>query len=69
MANSQKPQIEAKNLAYLEDMMTYESLACKKYAQYESMLTDPSQKDMARKLGQRHHEHFDKLYNYLQSHD
>lgn len=65
---SQQPQIEAKNLAYLEDTMNYEALACKKLEQYETMLNDPAQKNMAHALAQHHREHFDALFNYLQSH-
>lgn len=70
MANySQKPQIDAKNLSYLEDTLSYEALACKKFTQYETMLTDPAQKNMVHQLAQHHRQHFDALYNYLQSHD
>jgi hypothetical protein len=68
MANYAQPQIDAKNLSYLEDTLTYEALACKKCAQYETMLTDPAQKNMAHQLAQHHRQHFDALYNYLQSH-
>lgn len=66
---SNKPQIETKNLEYVEDTLSYEALACKKCMQYESMLTDPAQKDLARSLAQRHRQHFDALYSYLQSHE
>ena len=69
MANfGQQPQIEAKNLSYLEDTMNIEALACKKCEQYQTMLTDPTQKNMAQQLAQHHRQHFDSLFNYLQSH-
>jgi hypothetical protein len=67
MANTQ-PQIEAKNLAYIEDTLAHEALICKKCEQYETMLTDPAQKNMAHQLAQHHRQHYDALFNYLQSH-
>lgn len=63
----QQPKVDAKNLSCLEDTMTYEALACKKCEQYETMLMDPAQKNMARQLARHHREHFDALYKYLQS--
>ena len=66
--NTQQPQIDAKNLAYLDDTMNYEALACKKCEQYETMLTDPQQKNFVHQLAQHHKQHFDTLFNYLQSH-
>ena len=70
MANfgQQQTQIAAKNLSFLEDTLNYEALACKKCSQYETMLTDPAQKNMVHQLGQHHRQHFDALFNYLQSH-
>lgn len=70
MANmNQQPQIDAKNLSYLEDTMNYEALACKKCEHYETMLTDPAQKNMVHQLAQHHRQHFDSLFAYLQSHN
>jgi hypothetical protein len=69
MANdSNLPEIESKNLTYLEDMMAYEALTCKKCMQYEQMLIDPAQKELARQLAKHHRDHFDALFGYLQNH-
>ncbi|MGI5878527.1 MAG: hypothetical protein ACOX7W_07965 [Christensenellales bacterium] len=64
----QQPQLDSKNLSYLEDSMSYEALAVKKCQQYATQFQDPVLKDMASQLAQHHRQHYDTLLNYLQSH-
>lgn len=67
-AFGQKPQIEAKELSYIEDTMKQEALICKKLQHYSGMLTDPTAKDLASQLVNSHRQNFDSLFNYLSSH-
>ncbi len=61
--------ITSKNLGILEDMMNYESLYYKKLDMYSQSLNDPQLKDICNKAAQLHKQHFDMLFNYLNSHN
>lgn len=61
--------ITSKNLTILEDMMNYESLFYKKIDMYSKSCNDPQLKDICNKAAQLHKNHFDILYNYLNSHN
>ena len=65
---AQQPQLTATNLKVLIDQMNHEAIASKKCEFYSSLLGDPSLKGMVMTLAQRHREHYDKLFNYLNSH-
>lgn len=62
------PQLESKNLMILEDQMNHEALAVKKCEMMATTLTDPQLKGIAQAIAQHHRQHFDKLLNYLNSH-
>ncbi len=62
------PQLDSKNLTILEDQMNHEALAAKKSAFMASQFTDPALKGVANTLAQHHRQQFDKLFNYLNSH-
>ena len=64
----QMPKLDAKNLTYLDDALTYEALACKKCEQYANNLTDPAPKNLVTQLAQHHRQNYDNLLNYLNSH-
>jgi len=65
---AQQPQLTATNLKVLIDQMNHEAIATKKCEFYSSLLGDPALKGMVMTLAQRHREHYDKLFNYLNSH-
>lgn len=69
MQNQAAPQIESKNLSLIQDQMHHESLAAKKYQTYASQMTDPALKQLAKDLSQHHKDHFNDLFQYLQSHN
>jgi len=62
------PQIESKNLTILEDQATQEMIASKKCSEFANELTEPQSKGIAERLSNRHREHFNKLRDYLNSH-
>ncbi len=64
----QQPQLESKNLSYLEDGLNYEALAVKKCVQYANQFQDQTLKNLANQLAQHHRQHYDSLLGYLQSH-
>jgi len=65
---AQNQVLEAKALAYLEDVMKREALACKKCRQYAGMLTDTNAQGLANQLLVHHQQNFDSLYQYLNTH-
>jgi hypothetical protein len=65
---SQGPQIESKNLSILEDQMKHEALASKKSGVYAGYFTDPALKNLAEDISRKHSQHFNGLYQYLNSH-
>lgn len=65
---AQSPQLTATNLKVLVDQMNHEALASKKCDFFGPMITDPTLKGMVMSLAQHHREHYDKLFNYLNSH-
>ncbi len=62
------PQIQSKNLSILEDQMNYESLAYKKAEFCSQSLSDAALKNVARNIAQHHKQRFDRLFQYLNSH-
>jgi ferritin len=68
MANPGSAGIQTKSLTILEDQMQHEFLAYKKAEQYAKTLTNPSLQTLANDLAMKHRTHFDRLFNYLNSH-
>jgi len=72
--NNQQPQqgqamLTSKNLTILEDMLNYEQLNYKKLDMYARNCNDPQLKNVCNKAAQLHKQHFDMLFNYLNSHN
>lgn len=63
-----QPQIESKNLDVLEDQLTLEALATKKYRMAAQQCTSQDLKDLCSQASQKHKQHYDDLLNYLNSH-
>lgn len=61
--------LTSKNLTILEDMLNYESLNYKKLDMYSQSSNDPQVKDVCTKAAQLHKQHFNMLFNYLNSHN
>ncbi|NLU52641.1 MAG: hypothetical protein GXX10_07245 [Clostridiaceae bacterium] len=61
--------LSSKNLTILEDMLNYESLYYKKLNMYSQSCNDPQLKDVCNRAAQLHKQHFDLLFNYLNSHN
>lgn len=61
--------LTSKNLTILEDMMNFETLFYKKMDMYAQSVNDPQLKDVCSKAAQLHKQHFDMLFNYLNSHN
>jgi uncharacterized membrane protein len=61
--------LTSKNLTILEDMMNYETLYYKKLDMYAQSVNDPQLKDICSRAAQLHKQHFDILFNYLNSHN
>lgn len=61
--------LTSKNLTILEDMLNYESLNYKKLDMYAQSCNDPELKDVFTKAAQLHKQHFNMLFNYLNSHN
>lgn len=64
----QQPQLESKNLTIIEDQLNHEALAYKKCVYYSQNLTDSNLKNLSSQIAQHHKQHFDSLFNYLNSH-
>lgn len=62
------PQIESKNLTILEDQLTLEALATKKYKLAAQQCTSQDIVDLCNQAYERHKKHYDDLFNYLNSH-
>ncbi len=61
--------LTSKNLTILEDMLNFESLNYKKLEMYSESVNDPQLKDICNRAAQLHKQHFDMLFNYLNSHN
>lgn len=61
--------LTSKNLTILEDMLNYETLFYKKMDMYSQSCNDPQLKDICNKAAQLHRQHFDTLFNYLNTHN
>lgn len=62
-------KITAKNLEILSELMLIEELACKKCETYAPILGDGELSEQCRTLAGAHRERFEKLYNYLNTHN
>jgi len=67
--NNQISMIGSKNLTMLEDQLNYEMLCNRKFSLYASYCQDQNLKNVCQKASQMHRQHFDQLYNYLNSHN
>ncbi|MDR3051033.1 MAG: hypothetical protein LBU67_04865 [Oscillospiraceae bacterium] len=61
-------QMTATNLKVLIDQMNHEALASKKCDFFAQQISDPALKGTIASLSQHHRANFDKLFNYLSSH-
>jgi hypothetical protein len=61
--------LSSKNLTILEDQMSTAALNCKKMEMYSQTCSDPQLKDLFTQAAQMHRQHFDVLFNYLNSHN
>jgi len=68
-AQQGQAMLTSKNLTILEDMLNYESLNYKKLDMYARTCNDPQLKNVCNKAAQLHKQHFDMLFNYLNSHN
>lgn len=60
-------QISTKDLAYLQDQLSWELLAIKKYHEYSNQCQDTDVKNALRQNGQKHRQAFDSLLQCLGS--
>jgi len=58
--------ISAKELSALEDMLNGEQNLVKKYQAFAENSTDPQLKAKYNMVADKHQQHFNTLYNYLQ---
>ncbi len=63
-----QPQLTASNLKVLVDSMNHEALASKKCDFFAQQIADPALKGMVMDIAKHHRANFDKLFNYLNSH-
>jgi len=61
-------QIDAKSLSYIEDMLSHEAMAYKKYQVYGGYFNDSALKTMANNCAMHHKQHFDALQTYMNTH-
>ncbi|MDD4295426.1 MAG: hypothetical protein PHC69_00505 [Ruminiclostridium sp.] len=64
-----KAMLSSKNLTILDDQMSKEALNYKKMNMYANTCNDQQLKTVCQKAAQMHKQHFDTLYNYLNSHN
>jgi hypothetical protein len=64
-----KPQIAAKNLEVLSELMIIEELAYKKCASYAGSLKDPELKSTCRTIAENHRNRFMNMLDYLNTHE
>ena len=62
------PRLEGKNLTILEDQMKHEAQAARKSRYIAGEFTDPNLKTLASGLAQHHQQSFERLFQYLSSH-
>lgn len=59
------PNISAKELSALEDLLAYEQVAVKKYRTIASTTADPIIKGKCEQIAGKHQEHYNKLLTFL----
>ena len=67
--NQNQASLSSKNLTILEDQLNYEALNCKKLNVYSDSVNDSELKNVCQKAARMHKQHFDSLFNYLNSHN
>lgn len=60
-------QLDANNLKILEDQLSYEGLMNRKFATYAEYCTDTELKNLCQQAAQKHKQHYNELFNYLNS--
>lgn len=68
MNNQTSAKLDANNLKILEDQLNYEALMNKKFSTYAGYCTDAELKNLCQQAAQKHKQHYNELYNYLNSH-
>lgn len=68
MASNGATAIQTKSLTILEDQLKHEFLAYKKAEHYAKTFENPALKNLACSMARHHMEHFDRLFDYLNSH-
>lgn len=63
------PQLSSKNLSILEEQLVHESIMVKKLRQYSWQCQDSELKNLCNRLAEKHRHHYNKLFNYLNSHN
>ncbi len=66
--NAGGKQLDANNLKILEDQLSYESLMNRKFSTYAEYCTDTELKSLCQQAAQKHKQHYNELFNYLNSH-
>ena len=59
------PNVTAKELSALEDLLGYEQVVVKKYRTIASTTTDPVIKSKCEQIAGKHQEHYNKLLTFL----
>lgn len=65
----QNNQLMGKDLSILEDQLDHEQLAYKKCVNYGALLRDPQLQSFVYSLAEQHKQHYNSLFNYLNSHN
>lgn len=69
MQNQKAQQLDTKALTILKEQMEQEAITCQKYEAYASQFMDQNLSAHAKNLASNHRQHFDALFNYLNSHN
>lgn len=62
------PEIESKNLMIIEDQLKHEALAAKKSEVYADYFADPELKSLVQQISRHHHDNYNNLLGYLDTH-
>lgn len=69
MQQRQQQPMDAKILTILKDQMEHEAVACKKYEAYSMEFSDQNLAQHAGNLANHHKQHFEALFQYLNTHN
>ena len=67
MPNQQGCSLTSKDLTVLEDQLTHMAMGCRVAEQYANEFQNAQLKNMAATVAQHHRQHFDALYQFLNS--